>query len=149
MVRYGEKRREGTFARNKLKRKEGSGDDTTLIGVYGQVAVQKKQFLLLMQSGSSQASLEDSIKLSFSLWMMGNSLCITTKTFIDHSIVALRFSELPQFQNTLNRGNLSFHHTHTTMYCICGTTTGSCTTLSSTMCKMNNSTHQTTVSSRP
>ena len=46
----------------------------------------------------------------FLFWMMGKSLCMTTKTFIDHLVVALRFSELPQFQNTLNRGNLSFHH---------------------------------------
>ena len=35
------------------------------------------------------------------------------------------------------------------MYWVCGTTTSSCATLSSTMCKMTNSTHQTTVSSRP
>ena len=102
-----------------------------------------------MQSGSSQGFLEDSIKLSFSFWMARQSLCITTKTFIDHPIVALRFSEHPQFQNTLNRGNLSFHHTHTAMYCICGTTTGSCTTLSSTIGKLNNSISQTSVLSRP
>ena len=59
--------------RERLGRKEGSGDETTLIEVYAQVAVQKTQFLLHMQSGSSQASLEDSIKLSFSFWMVGQN----------------------------------------------------------------------------
>ena len=68
MVRYGEKRREGTFARNKLGRKEGGGDETTLIGFYRQVAVHTTQFLLLMQSGSSQGCLEDSIFLFLFGW---------------------------------------------------------------------------------
>ena len=109
MVRYGEKRREGTFSRNKLGRKEGSGDETTLIEVYGQVAVHTTQFLLLMQSGSSQAPLEDSIKLSFSFWMVEGSLCITRKTLTTLSLHCA-FSELPQFLNTLCWGNLSFPH---------------------------------------
>ena len=38
---------------------------------------------------------------------------------------------------------------HTAMYWICGTTTVLCTSSSSTMCKMTNSTYQTTVLSRP
>ena len=46
----------------------------------------KTQFLLHMQSGSSQASLEDSIKLSFSFWMVGQSLCITRKTLTTFSL---------------------------------------------------------------
>ena len=39
-----------------------------------------------MQSGSSQASLEDSINLSFSFWMVGRSLCITRKTLTTSSL---------------------------------------------------------------
>ena len=109
MVRYGEKRREGTFARNKVGRKEGGGDETTLIGVYAQVAVHTTQFLRHMQSGSSQASLEDAIKLSFSFWMVGQSLCITRKTLTTLSLCCA-FSEPPQFLNTLYWENLSFHH---------------------------------------
>ena len=55
---------------NKKKRKESSGYETTLIGVYAQVEVHTTQFSLHMQSGSSQDSLEDSIKLSFSFSMV-------------------------------------------------------------------------------
>ena len=79
-----------------LGRKEGSGDETTLIEVYAQVAVQKTQFLLHMQSGSSQASLEDSIKLSFSFWMVGQSLCITRKTLTTLSLYCA-FRDLDSF----------------------------------------------------
>ena len=136
MERYGEKRREG------LGRKEGSGDETTLIEVYAQVVVQKNTILTTHAIWlSSQASLEDSIKLSFPFWMVGQSLCITRKTLTTLSLHCA-FSELPQFQNTLNRGNLSFHHKRQ-MYWICGTTTRSCTTLSSTIGKLNNSISQT------
>ena len=103
MERYGEKRREG------LGRKESSGDETTLIEVYAQVAVHTKQFLLLMQSGSSQASLEDSIKLSFSFWMVGQSLCITRKTLTTLSLYCA-FRNLHSFWTIYIEGNLSFHH---------------------------------------
>ena len=53
-----------------LKRKGGSGDETTLIGVCAHVEVHTVQFSLHMQSGSSQRSLGDSIKFffSFPLW---------------------------------------------------------------------------------
>ena len=130
------KRREG------LGRKEGSGGVATLIEVYAQVVVQKNTILTTHAIWlSSQASLEDSIKLSFSFWMVGQSLCITSKTLTTLSLHCA-FSELPQFHNTLNRGNLSFHHKRQ-MYWICGTTTRSCTTLSSTIGKLNNSISQT------
>ena len=44
-----------------LRRKEGSGEETTLIGVCAHVEVDTIQFSLQMQSGSSQRSLGDSI----------------------------------------------------------------------------------------
>ena len=47
--------------------KGGSGDETTLIGVYAHVEVHTRQFSLHMQSGSSQSSLGDSIKFFFLL----------------------------------------------------------------------------------
>ena len=101
-------RRERTFPRNKSGRKEGSGDETTLIGVYAQVAFHTTQFSLHMQCGSSQASLEDSIKLSF--FLNGGTKPLHHEKDIDRFIVVLRFSEPPQFLNTLFWGNLSFHH---------------------------------------
>ena len=89
MRRFGEKGGMGHLPKKKKRRKEDCGDEPTLIEVYAQVAVHTTQFLLHMQSGSSQASLEDSIKRSFSFWMVGQA---------------------PQFLNTLYWGNLSFHH---------------------------------------
>ena len=56
--------------KNTRKQNEGSGYETTLIGVYAQVEVHTTQFSLHMQSGSSQRSPENSIKLSFSFWMV-------------------------------------------------------------------------------
>ena len=50
-----------------------------------------------MQSGSSQASLEDSIKLSFSFWMVGQSLCITRKTLTTLSLYCA-FRNLDRFR---------------------------------------------------
>ena len=47
------------------KRKEGNGEETTLIGVYAHVEVHTIQFSLHMRSGSSQRSLGDSIKFFF------------------------------------------------------------------------------------
>ena len=48
-----------------LRRKEGSGEETTLIGVCARVEVHTIQFSLHIQSGSSQHSLGDSIKFVF------------------------------------------------------------------------------------
>ena len=70
--------------------------------------------------------------------------CITTGTLTAPSLYCV-FADLPQFLNTLNLGELVFPP-HTAMCWICGTTTGSCTTLSSTIGKLNNSTSQTSVS---
>ena len=50
------------FKKLEKKRKEGSGDETTLIGVYAHVEVHTIQLSLHMRSGSSQRSLGDSIK---------------------------------------------------------------------------------------
>ena len=100
-----------------------------------------------MQSGSSQATLEDSIKLSFSVWMVGQSLCITRKTLTALSFYCA-FRNFHSFWTLFFWGNLSFHH-KLQMNWISGTTTGSCTTLSSTTGKLNNSISQTSVLSRP
>ena len=54
-----------TMLQKKKRRKEGSGDETTLIGIITQVAVHTTQFSLNMQSGSSQSFLRDSINF---LW---------------------------------------------------------------------------------
>ena len=124
------KKRERTFARIKSGRKEGSGDETTLIGVYAQVAFHTTQFLLLMQSGSSQATLEDSIMLSFSVWMVGKSLCITRKTLTTLSLYCA-FRNLDSCWTLYIEGTcLSITNCNVLL---CGTTTGSCTTLSSTV----------------
>ena len=61
-----------------------------------------------MQSCSSQSFLRDSIKFFFS---SGGKKTIHHDRSIDRRIVALRFAELPQFLNSLNWENLSFHHT--------------------------------------
>ena len=76
------------------------------------------------------------------------SECITSVTLTTLSTFCI-FAELPQFLNTLNwetcrcmtHGNVQnlYHHDSFSAHL----------SLSSTMCKMNNSTHQTTVSSRP
>ena len=67
----------------------------------------------------------------------------------DHPIGLLHFAgHLPQVLNTLNWETFVVA-SHTAMYWICGTTTVFCTSLSSTVCKMTNSTHQTPVLSRP
>ena len=68
--------------------------------------------------------IQSSFLFLFQWWQ--ENLCVKV---IDHSIVVLRFSESPQFLNTLNWGNLS--PWQTAMWWICGTTTSSCTTLSS------------------
>ena len=65
-------------------RKEGSGEETTLIGVCAHVKVHTTQFSLQMQSGSSQRSLGDSINFFFS--MVGNGFCITTGTKNENTI---------------------------------------------------------------
>ena len=61
-------------------------------------------------------------------------------------IVVLRFSEPPQFLDTLHWGKLVFQ-SQTAVYWISGTATSSCTILSSTIGKLNNSISQTSVSS--
>ena len=59
---------------------------------------------------------------------------------IDHFVSLLHFADhFPQFLNTLELVVAS----HRAMYWICWTTTVLCTSLSSTMCTMTNSTHQT------
>ena len=103
MERYGEKRREG------LGRKEGSGDETTLIEVYAQVAVQKTRFLLHMQSGSLHKPLWRTQSSFLFCFLDGGTKPLHHEEDIDHLIVVLRFSEPPQFLNTLYRVNLSFH----------------------------------------
>ena len=103
-------------------------------GVCAQIEVHTTHFSLHMQSGSSQGSLEDSIKLSFSCWRVTKKPLHHDKD-IDHPIVVLRFSELPQFLITLNWGNLFVFPWQTAMHWICGTTTG--TTLSSTIGKID------------
>ena len=139
MVEIWRTRREGTFVRNKLGRKGGRWDETTLIGVYAQVAVYTTQFLLLMQSGSSQASLEEAFFFFFGWWDKASAsrerhwppyrctALFGTSTVSEHSI--LRELVFPS---------------QTAMYWICGITTGSCITLSSTIGKLNNSISQTT-----
>ena len=137
MVRHGER----TFARNKLGRKESSGDETTLIEVYAQVAVQKTQFLLHMQSGSSQASMEDSIKLSLLLFGWWDKASASRgRHWPPYRCTAL-FGTSTVSEHSLS-SELVFP-SKTAMYWICGTTTGSCTTLSSTIGKLNNSISQT------
>ena len=68
--------------------------------------------------------IQSSFLFLFQWWQ--KNLCVKV---IDHSIVVLRFSDSPQFLDTLNWGNLS--PWQTAMWWICGTTTSSCTTLSS------------------
>ena len=60
-----------------------------------------------MQSGYSQSSLADSFKLSVCFFNGGKNQCITTGTLTTLVVVL----DLPQFLNTLNRANLSFHRT--------------------------------------
>ena len=82
------------------KRKEGNGEETTLVGVYAHVEVHTTQFSLHMQSGSSQRSLGDSIKFFL---MNGGKKLLHHDRDNDHSIVVLHFAgHLPQSLNTLN-----------------------------------------------
>ena len=67
------RKREWNFVRKDdtkiLGQKEGSGDETTLIGFCTQFEVHTIQFSLHMQSGSSQSFLGDSTKFfSFGWW---------------------------------------------------------------------------------
>ena len=137
---------EKMLQRNPKRREEGSGDDTTLIRVYAQVEVHTTQFSPHMQSGSPHGLLEESIELSFLFqsWEKASALrqghwppfrCIAlcgTSTVSQHS--KPRELVLPP---------------QTAMHRICGTTTTSCTTLSSTTGTLNNSVSQTSVLSRP
>ena len=108
------KSEKGNFVRKDdtkiLGEKEGSGQETTLIGVYAHVEVHTTHFSLHVQSGSSQSSLVDSIKFFF-LFKGGKKLLHQDRD-IDHFVGLLHFAgNLPQFLNTLNSGILSWHHT--------------------------------------
>ena len=88
-----------------------------------------------MQSGSSQSFLRYS---GFSFF--GGKKPMHHDRDIDHTIVVLHFADhLPLFLNTLNSENMPWHHTRRQFFLH----------MSRTMCKMTNSTHHTTVSSRP
>ena len=58
----------------KYRRKEGSGDETTLTGVCAQIEVHTPQLSLHMQRGSSQSFLGDSIKFFFDWWEKASAL---------------------------------------------------------------------------
>ena len=90
--------------KKKERRKEGSGDETFLIGVCAHTT----QFSLHMQSGSSQSFLRDS---GFPFFFGGKKPMHHYRD-IDHTIVVLHFADhLPMFLNTLNSENMSWHHT--------------------------------------
>ena len=98
------KSEKGNFVREDdtkiLGEKEGSGDETTLTGVYAQIEVHTTQFSLHVQSGSSLSSLVDSIKFFL---LKGGKTLLHHDRDIDHSIVVLHFAgHLPQVLNTLN-----------------------------------------------
>ena len=127
-----------------LGQKERGGDETTLIGVCAQIEVHTTHFSLHMQFGSSQRSLGDSIKLSFSFWRVTKKPLHHDRD-IDHTIVVFRFSEPPQFLNTPNWGNLSFHDKR---QCIEFVALRPAPPWAAPLVKLNNSTSQTSVSSR-
>ena len=115
----------------KIERQEGSGEETTLIGVYAHVEVHTTHFLLNMQSGSSQSFLGDSGFFFFEWWekvnasRQGHRPLFRCLAFGRPSTV----SEHSEFRELVVAS-------HTAMYWICGTRTVFSTPLSSTMCKM-------------
>ena len=128
----------------KKRKKERSGDETTLIGVCAQIEVHATQF-------STTRAIWLFTKLSEGLhfFLNGVKKRLHHDRDIDHTIVALHFADhLPQFLNTQNSENLSWHHTRQ-----CTESAAprqfSAHLLSSTMCTMTYSTHQIVVSSRP
>ena len=98
-----------------------------------------------MQSGSSQSFLRGLNQVFF---MVGESQCITTGTLTTPSLYCIFADHLPLFLNTLNSENMSWHHARQCTESV-ALRQFSLVHMSRTMCKMTNSTHHTTVSSRP
>ena len=133
-----------TMLQKKKRRKEGSGDETTLIGDHHPSSSSHNTNLTEHAIWLFTKFSETSINFFFKWWEKANASrqeywppyrCIAfgrSSTVSEHS----KFGELVV-------------KSHTAMYWMCGTTTGSCTTLSSTIGKLNNSTSQTSVLSRP
>ena len=140
---FSEKTGKGQFLRKDVYETQGRKDEPTLIGVYALKSKFTQQNFHYMCNLALHKTLW---RTQSSFLFLFGSLCITRKTLTTLSLHCA-FSELPQFQNTLNRGNLSFHHKRQCAESV-AQRQGSCTTLSSTFCKLNNSISQTSVLSR-
>ena len=82
-----------------MHEKKSSRDDMTLVKLCSQVEVHRTPFSLIIQSGSSQNSLQDSSFLF--VWNNGKDPLHHDKD-IDHPVNRLHFAELPQFLNTIS-----------------------------------------------
>ena len=105
------KNRKGQFLRKDVYETQGRKDEPTFIGVYA------------LKSKFTQHNFHYMCNLALhkTLWRTQSSFLFLFGWWDEasasrerHSLTTLSlhcaFSELPQFQNTLNRGNLSFHH---------------------------------------
>ena len=127
-----------------IREKEGSGDETTLIGVCAHVEVHTTHFSLHMQSGSSQGSLEDSIKLSF-FFLKGDKKNSASRQghWPPNRCIALFGTSTVSEHSKLR--NLSFHDKR---QCIESVALRPAPPWAAPLVKLNNSTSQTSVSSR-